>query len=184
MDSSFPSQSFHRIQKDFKISDAGDISAATVEEGHSKLEKKLFSLLQAGKKPITIGGGDDQSYANAMGFLADVYARGGVKSDTGKKSPKNSPKNSPKSTPRSQKRKEPGSPGTGKKPKAVVINIDAHLDVRTRNDEGQVHSGCPFRLMMQSDLWKKLDAKHVAFACQGQACSKAHVEYCNPIYLV
>ena len=89
----------------FRVSDAGNISAPTLESGHSQLQHRVFGLLQSGKLPVVLGGGDDQSFCNAMGFLRHQDACG---------------------------------TGVGR---PVVINIDAHLDCRTLDDRGKVHSG-------------------------------------------
>ena len=59
----------------------------------------------------------------------------------------------------------------------VIINIDAHLDVRTLNDQGQIHSGCPFRLLTEDDRFINRQGVLYEFACQGSQCAKAHVDF-------
>lgn len=59
----------------------------------------------------------------------------------------------------------------------VIINIDAHLDVRTLNDEGQIHSGCPFRLLVEHEKFVSRQGLFYEFACQGSQCAKAHVDF-------
>eukprot|EP00761_Pharyngomonas_kirbyi_P000375 gb/GECH01000375.1/.p1 GENE.gb/GECH01000375.1/~~gb/GECH01000375.1/.p1 ORF type:complete len:306 (+),score=98.05 gb/GECH01000375.1/:1-918(+) len=55
-----------------------------------------------------------------------------------------------------------------------VVNIDAHLDVRERNN-GQVHSGSPFRLLLESDGFN--GNKFIEFGAQGSSCSAVHAKY-------
>ena len=59
----------------------------------------------------------------------------------------------------------------------VIINIDAHLDVRTLDDQGRVHSGCPFRLLLQDSRYISLGGSFFEFACQGSQCAAAHVKF-------
>ncbi len=59
---------------------------------------------------------------------------------------------------------------------ATVINLDAHFDVRPLVD-GKVHSGSPFRLLMESEPFKAAEAHFVEFAAQSWQCSAAHTEY-------
>lgn len=65
-----------------------------------------------------------------------------------------------------------------------MINIDAHLDCRKRTDSDQVHSGCPYRIVQESGVWREDCLRvcgntphYVVFGCQGHACAAAHVEY-------
>lgn len=55
-----------------------------------------------------------------------------------------------------------------------VINIDAHLDVRPKIN-GKVHSGTPFRELLEHDGGGLCHL--VEFACQGQQCSKEHANF-------
>lgn len=66
-----------------------------------------------------------------------------------------------------------------------MINIDAHLDVRPLKN-GEVHSGSPFRLLLEDERFathlNKDDAdrsrpRFVEFAAQGSQCSSQHVDY-------
>lgn len=62
-----------------------------------------------------------------------------------------------------------------------VINIDAHLDVRPLKN-GQVHSGSPFRLLLQDPRFAKhlgedSRPRFVEFAAQGSQCSQEHVNW-------
>jgi len=60
--------------------------------------------------------------------------------------------------------------------KMGVINIDAHFDVRPLVD-GKMHSGSPFRMLLESEAYKNGNVRFAEFAAQGQQCSLAHVEY-------
>jgi formiminoglutamase len=57
-----------------------------------------------------------------------------------------------------------------------VVNIDAHLDVRPRK-LGKVHSGSPFREMLEDPAYQKLQGEFVEFGAQGNQCSEAHTKY-------
>jgi formiminoglutamase len=59
----------------------------------------------------------------------------------------------------------------------IIINIDAHLDVRPLDDQGRVHSGCPFRLLVEDARFQLLKGKLLEFACQGSQCASAHVQF-------
>eukprot|EP00005_Dracoamoeba_jomungandri_P013979 CAMPEP_0174274636 /NCGR_PEP_ID=MMETSP0439-20130205/58699_1 /TAXON_ID=0 /ORGANISM="Stereomyxa ramosa, Strain Chinc5" /LENGTH=297 /DNA_ID=CAMNT_0015366531 /DNA_START=143 /DNA_END=1033 /DNA_ORIENTATION=+ len=55
-----------------------------------------------------------------------------------------------------------------------VVNIDAHFDVRPLKN-GKVHSGSPFRLLLEDD---RFDGKNFyEFAAQGSQCSQQHYSY-------
>jgi formiminoglutamase len=64
----------------------------------------------------------------------------------------------------------------------VVINVDAHLDVRpplTDKDEStapQIHSGSPFRMIFD-DPHPGFHGKLIEFAAQGAQCSATHAEF-------
>ncbi len=66
------------------------------------------------------------------------------------------------------------SSGTGNA--ISVVNIDAHLDVRPLKD-GRVHSGSPFRCLLEDKRFLKSGSSFVEFAAQGNQCSKEHVDY-------
>lgn len=56
----------------------------------------------------------------------------------------------------------------------AVINIDAHLDVRPLK-EGKVHSGSPFRQLLEDERFKP--SRFVEFAAQGMQCSAVHADW-------
>ncbi|KAJ3074626.1 hypothetical protein HDU98_010717 [Podochytrium sp. JEL0797] len=63
-----------------------------------------------------------------------------------------------------------------------VINIDAHLDVRPRTQKGEVHSGTPFRELLEDPRFASSPASRahprlVEFAAQGSQCAQSHVDY-------
>ena len=51
------------------ITDAGNISATSLEEAHSKLRELVAGVLKRGGVPIVIGGSNDQSAPNGLAFL-------------------------------------------------------------------------------------------------------------------
>ena len=56
----------------------------------------------------------------------------------------------------------------------ACVNIDAHFDVRPLK-EGKVHSGSPFRLLLED---KRFQGCHFTeFATQGMQCSASHADY-------
>lgn len=62
-----------------RISDAGDIDPnLTLEEAHEKLAERVESLIKSGKIPFVIGGGNDQSYPNALGMIKATKGSVGV----------------------------------------------------------------------------------------------------------
>lgn len=58
-----------------------------------------------------------------------------------------------------------------------VVNIDPHTDVRPLLDNGQAHSGSPFRQMIESNLLHIPPGAFVEFGTQQFAVAQAHVEY-------
>ncbi|KAJ3401728.1 hypothetical protein HDU80_005765 [Chytriomyces hyalinus] len=65
-----------------------------------------------------------------------------------------------------------------------VINIDAHLDVRPRNAQNEVHSGTPFRQLLQDErfihgqsLSPATAPNFVEFAAQGSQCAQSHADF-------
>jgi len=60
--------------------------------------------------------------------------------------------------------------------KVLVINIDAHLDVRPQKD-GMEHSGSPFRRLLEDERFSSNGGKYIVFAAQGNQSSAAHVAY-------
>lgn len=124
----------------FSISDAGNIEGEDFDTCHSKLKQKVSLVLTKPQKsiPFIIGGGNDQSWSNGVGFLNYCEL---------------------------------------KNYKPLIINIDAHLDVRKRDDKDQIHSGCPFRLLLEETRYKKLGGRFIEFACQGSQCAAEHVKF-------
>lgn len=57
-----------------------------------------------------------------------------------------------------------------------VINIDAHLDVRPLK-EGRVHSGSPFRLLLEDATFRERGGEFIEFAVQGSQCSRKHADH-------
>ncbi|GIQ89992.1 ureohydrolase, partial [Kipferlia bialata] len=61
-----------------------------------------------------------------------------------------------------------------------VINVDSHFDVRPLK-QGRVHSGCPFRLLLESE---EFTGSFVEFGAQSHQCCCDHRDYilgCNQI---
>ncbi|KAI8614293.1 hypothetical protein BC830DRAFT_1128193 [Chytriomyces sp. MP71] len=59
-----------------------------------------------------------------------------------------------------------------------VINIDAHLDVRPRTAAGEVHSGTPFRQLLEDERFQRGEGtRFVEFAAQGSQCAQSHVDF-------
>jgi formiminoglutamase len=58
----------------------------------------------------------------------------------------------------------------------LVVNVDAHLDVRPLKNN-KVHSGSPFRLMLEDQRFQQCHGKFIEFAAQGPQCSLQHVQY-------
>jgi formiminoglutamase len=57
-----------------------------------------------------------------------------------------------------------------------VINIDAHLDVRPLK-YGKVHSGSPFRLLLEDEQFRRTSSRFVEFGAQGSQCSMDHARW-------
>ena len=61
------------LREHLSISDGGDIQAdLTLEEAHRRLEERSSALIRQGKVPFVVGGGNDQSYPNALGLLKNL----------------------------------------------------------------------------------------------------------------
>lgn len=58
----------------------------------------------------------------------------------------------------------------------LTINIDAHLDVRPLKNN-QVHSGSPFRLLLEDARFRAGGGEFVEFAAQGPQCAVEHVQF-------
>jgi len=117
-----------------KVSDAGDVSGPTLEEAQRALSAKVAQVLEEGGIPFVVGGGNDQSYANARALLARA----------------------------------------GTRPLGVV-NVDAHLDVRPPAGEHKIHSGAPFRLLLEDERFEGENL--IEFAAQGSRVSREHAEF-------
>ena len=59
---------------------------------------------------------------------------------------------------------------------AGIINLDAHLDVRTLID-GRGHSGSPFRQAMEHRAWPLPGDRYVCLGVQPHVTSRQHYEY-------
>jgi formiminoglutamase len=61
------------LRHSIRISDAGDVAlpadASDLSAAHAELQRRVRGIVQAGKVPFVIGGGNDQSVANAFGLL-------------------------------------------------------------------------------------------------------------------
>lgn len=57
-----------------------------------------------------------------------------------------------------------------------MVNVDAHFDVR-KLKQGKVHSGSPFRLMMEDTLFEQLSGEFIEFCAQSSQCSLEHTRY-------
>jgi formiminoglutamase len=129
------------------VTDAGNISTnVSLEEAHQQLREKIQGLIGENRIPFVIGGGNDQSCANAHGMLMAKKKSGVSMEHT----------------------------------RFGIVNVDAHLDVRPRlMPENRMHSGCPFRVILEEEMLWKLNPenKFVEFACQGAQCSKEHAEF-------
>jgi formiminoglutamase len=145
-----------------RIVDAGDIDASLeLEAAHAQLTARVAEALAAGCVPFVIGGGNDQSYANAAGLLQHLHQHAPTVSSTSPPSPSPLHGSVPPDI-------------CADPPSVLVINIDAHLDVRPLRD-GQAHSGSPFRLLIEDARFA--NGRLVEFAAQGSQCSQAHVDY-------
>ena len=131
-----------------KVTYGGDISQGlSLEVAHDHLEATVGKVLaRKGAIPYVIGGGNDQSAPNGRALLTAALAEAGA-----------------------------GASDNGAKADVAIINIDAHLDVRPPLPDGRVHSGSPFRELLEDSRFD--GAKFVEFAVQGQVCSAEHVAY-------
>ena len=57
-----------------------------------------------------------------------------------------------------------------------VINIDAHFDVRPKQNNLE-HNGSPFRMMLESSIYQNNNGFFTEFACQGHQCSMKHYNF-------
>lgn len=56
------------------IVDCGDATGATLEAAHIDLTRRVAAALASGAVPWIVGGGNDQSYPNAVGLM--TWAQG------------------------------------------------------------------------------------------------------------
>jgi len=57
------------------VSDGGDVTGATLEEAHRNLSARVAAVLERGGIPFVVGGGNDQSYANASALIGQPGQR-------------------------------------------------------------------------------------------------------------
>ena len=130
-----------RLSDNIQIYDFGDINdELNYDESHLKLSQIVEQLLNKQLIPFIIGGSNDQSYNNFLGFTNYLNKHNNLSNNFG------------------------------------VINIDAHFDVRPRKN-GLEHSGSPFRMMLESDIYQKNNGFFTEFACQGHQCSMKQYQY-------
>ena len=61
------------LREHLSISDGGDIQMdLSLEEAHRRLEERCSTLIRQGKVPFVVGGGNDQSYPNALALLKNL----------------------------------------------------------------------------------------------------------------
>lgn len=120
-----------------KLKDAGDVEmGSTLDETHINLRNKVRELFEDGYIPVIVGGGNDQSYPNALGLM-DSEASGRI----------------------------------------GVVNVDAHLDARPLIEGKGVHSGSPFRQLLNDEKFVSNKGRFCEFAVQGNQCSDVHAKY-------
>lgn len=60
------------------ISDAGDVAGDSLEEAHANLAGTVGEILALGGVPFVVGGGNDQSWPNALGLLREYSGKNSV----------------------------------------------------------------------------------------------------------
>lgn len=159
-----------------RVSDFGDINPKLeLEEAHKLLTHQVGLILASGAVPFVIGGGNDQSYANASALIQKVLA---LKQQVERESVNSGHRST---TGNSHSMSSAGCnhdniASTEMTPTVGVINIDAHLDVRPLKD-GKAHSGSPFRQLLEDPNFTEVGGRFVEFACQGHQCSQEHWKY-------
>lgn len=132
------------------IYDVGDIDARLkYDAAHSALTQSVHQLLSHQLIPFIIGGSNDQSYSNFVAFTRHLQTQ--QQSNNNNKNDEN-------------------------KLNFGVVNIDAHFDVRPKKN-GLEHSGSPFRMMLESELYQHNNGSFTEFAVQGHQCSAQHCEF-------
>ncbi|OMJ76380.1 hypothetical protein SteCoe_24281 [Stentor coeruleus] len=63
------------------------------------------------------------------------------------------------------------------KGKPIIVNIDSHLDVRPLDDEGRIHSGCAFRILLEDQTFINQNGLFYQFGAQGSQCGLEHVNF-------
>ena len=58
-----------------------------------------------------------------------------------------------------------------------MVNINAHLDARPLDSDGQAHSGSPFYQLLMDPRFKDDGGQFHEFAVQGNQCSVEHSEF-------
>ena len=109
---------------------------------HETAATAVTELLAQGRQVLSLGGSNDYAYADGIAFLRK-YAQKNVQKNV--------------------------QASGGAKP--LVINVDAHLDVRPL--ERGLNSGTPFFRLLESGL----DFDFVEFGIQPQANARAHWDY-------
>ena len=130
-----------RLSNNVIIYDFGDIDCKlNYEQSHTKLSEIVECLLHKKLIPFIIGGSNDESYFNFLGFTNYLNKINNLNDNFG------------------------------------VINIDAHFDVRPKKNNLE-HSGSPFRMMLESDIYQNNNGFFTEFACQGHQCSMKQYKY-------
>lgn len=59
--------------RSISITDGGDVpEGLTLEEAHDVLRQKVSEVVAKGGIPFIVGGGNDQSYPNAVGWFTNI----------------------------------------------------------------------------------------------------------------
>jgi hypothetical protein len=61
------------LSRGIRVTDAGDINPGlSLEDAHRSLAEKIQCIINKGGIPFVVGGGNDQSFANADGLMRAV----------------------------------------------------------------------------------------------------------------
>eukprot|EP00300_Choanocystis_sp_HF-7_P013289 c18235_g1_i2.p1 GENE.c18235_g1_i2~~c18235_g1_i2.p1 ORF type:complete len:306 (+),score=70.77 c18235_g1_i2:49-966(+) len=66
------------LREHITISDAGDVTGEGLEEGHANLTGTIAAILEKGGIPFVVGGGNDQSWPNALALLQQHAANASI----------------------------------------------------------------------------------------------------------